>query len=407
MADEFIISIDIGTSKTVVMVAEEVKGKLQVKGYAENPSLGVDKGLITDIDLVSKVIKKTMKEVGESCDRNLSNANVSINISDACLSVINHSSPLRIKGKITKNKVISAIELASAVTIPANNAELHSVVNDFIINDGSPDSLVTHQPIGMEAQTLKANMHIVSVSERNVENVMRGISTSDLGAKQIVLDSMAISEAYISKEEKENGVCLVDIGAGVSNFSIFIKGGLAYSAIVPLGGNKITEDIAYAFDTSLEQAESLKIEHGHVQVSLPKEDKLIEFFQNHNSQERYLSSYDLIEVVKKSYSKLFSDIRKEINSKKYNLKAGFVLTGGASKIPGCAELFMKSTSTKTKLGRVNENRITGNVAIISNPIYASALGLLLYEGNESYLEVVQLSEKTGLLDKIKGKFREF
>jgi len=138
MADEFIISIDIGTSKTVVMVAEEVKGKLQVKDYAKNPSLGVDKGLITDIDLVSKVIKKTMKEVGESCDRNLSNANVSINISDACLSVINHSSPLRIKGKITKNKVISAIELASAVTIPANNEELHSVVNDFIINDGRP-----------------------------------------------------------------------------------------------------------------------------------------------------------------------------------------------------------------------------------------------------------------------------
>jgi len=137
----------------------------------------------------------------------------------------------------------------------------------------------------------------------------------------------------------------------------------------------------------------LKIEHGHVRVNLPKEDKLIEFFQNHNSQERYLSSYDLIEVVKKSYSKLFSDIRKEINNKKYNLKAGFVLTGGASKIPGCAELFMKSTSTKTKLGRVNENRITGNVAIISNPIYASALGLLLYEGNESYLEVVQSQKR--------------
>ncbi|HIG88459.1 MAG TPA: cell division protein FtsA [Candidatus Thioglobus sp.] len=408
MADEWIVSIDIGSSKIAVVVAEEKLDRLHVIGYTQANSSGVEKGLITNPDLVSSVIKKIINKVGESCDKNLDNSNASINISDNRLTVTNHSSRVLTKGsgKITQKKMSEAIETSSAVLGIANNEVLHSVVNNFIINEDTPDSLITNQPIGMQARTIRANMHIVSVAERNVDSVIQSVSNSGLGVAQVVLDSMAISEAYITEEEKEDGVCLVDIGAGVTNFSIFKNGGITHSAVIQLGGENITKDIVYAFGTSFEEAEDLKIKHGHVKNNLLTEEKLIQFSQGPNSQECYLSNYDLIEAIKKSYLKLFASVKKDINKQaKCRLKAGFVLTGGASKIPGCAEFFMKSSRTKTKLGRVNEQKITGNVNMISDSTYASALGLLLYEADESHLEVVQSQENLGISRWIKGKLK--
>ncbi len=410
MADEWFVSIDIGSSKIAVVIAEEKADKLYVKGYATNKSSGVDKGLITNTDKVSKVIKKTIKEVGQKCDINPTNANVVVNISDNNLSTINHASRIKVRGSVSQKDVDSAKEASSVVVVPAINEILHSIVNNFETDDG----LITAQPIGIKSQTLTASMHMVSVSKHSIDKVRESISKSELGATEIVLDSLAVSEAYIADEEKESGVCLIDIGAGVSNFSIFKDGGIVYSGIVNSGGEEVTKDIANAFNIPFDIAEELKKEHGRAQIKLPMEDKLIKFSKKNNSQENYLSSFDLIEVIEKSYLNLFSLIKRDINNiridkkkKKYRLDKGFVLTGGGSKIADCAELFFKSSRTKTKLAQVNENKITGNVSMISNPIYATSLGLLLYEEDESYAEVGQSSINQGFLGKIRSIKEKF
>jgi cell division protein FtsA len=408
--NNFLVSVDIGSSKIVILLAEEINGRLEVFGHAKGESAGVKKGLIVDVEQASQAIKRVAEDAYLSCNTDFHN--VSVNISDPHLTVINREGQIKVSGnKITEQDIESAIKTARAVPTPANKQVINSVSNRYTL-DKDPithQGDVVEQPIGQEAETLEVSMHIVTVSNQYVNVIDQSIRKSNLGLSNIVLNSMASSEPYITQFEKVNGICLIDIGSGVSNLSVFTHGGITYSSVIQEGGDQITEDIAYAFNTSFDEAERLKIDYGNAQVKSIREDKLIKFQQidDHKDHNHYLSHQSLIEVIEQSYLELFSHIRKNLEGQNlYSrsvIKSGFVLTGGATKIVGCDELLLSCFKIRTKFGRVNPDRITAERSIL-DPVYACALGLLLYEPDESNLRGVQLDNVRNIFGKIKQLF---
>jgi len=408
--NNFLVSVDIGSSKIVVLLAEEINGRLEVFGHAKGDSSGVKKGLIVDVEQASQAIKKVAEDAYLSCNTDFHN--VSVNISDPHLTIINRAGQTFVPtDEVSENDAESAIKNACGIPTPANKQVINSVVNHFTL-DKDP---ITHQgtnvkhPVGQIATNLEVSMHIVTVSNQCVNAIDQSIRKSDLGLSNIVLNSMASSEPYITQVEKDNGVCLIDIGSGVTNLSVFTYGGITYSAVIQVGGDQITEDIAHAFTTSFEEAERLKIDHGNAQVKSIREDKLIKFQQidDHKDQNHYLSHQSLIEVIEQSYLELFSIIRQSLKSQQLyrSLKSGFVLTGGACKISDCDELLLSCFRIRTKFGRVNTDKITTKKVQfeenLKDPVYACALGLLLFDPNEADFREEQSNKQRNFLGKIK------
>ena len=420
MADSnFIVSVDIGSRKIVVLLADEENGKFTVTGHAIGDSAGVKKGVIVDADQASQAIKKVAEVACLSCDIK-SIFNISTNISDPHLTVINRSGSTYIPTKEIRDKDIEiSVKNACGIPTPTNKQVISSVINHFTLDKDSDThpGVVTKHPIGQTATNLEVNMHIVTVSNQCVNAIEQSIRGSGFGLNNIVLNSMASSEIHITQDEKDSGVCLVDIGAGVTNLSVFTKGGITYSAVIQNGGDQITQDISDAFDTSFEEAERLKLKYGNAQVKSIREDKLVPFQQidddDPDQSERYLSQQSLVEVIEQSYSTIFSSIKKVLQSQKLDrsLKSGFVLTGGATAIKGCDMLMLSCVSVRTKLGRVNFDKITTKKVHFESilkdsskyPSYACALGLLLFEPNESDFNFrgKQTNKQTSILSKIR------
>jgi len=405
--NDLVASVDIGTSKVAVIIAEPEDGVMRVLGHGISESVGVKKGSITDPNLVSIAIKKATKQAHDNCNVDIYHVNV--NISDPHLTVTNREGSINILGqKITKNDVVSAITTASATPTPTNKQVLESIPNRFTI-DQNLEMVRVDKPIGLEAKVLGAQIHIVSVSNQSVSNVQKSIENSNLGIDRIILDSMSNSELFISQDDKDNGICVVDVGAGVTNLSVFTSGGITYNGIVQMAGNDITESIAYAFDTTFEEAERLKIDHGSSQINYSVKERLVRFKQADGREYRYLSNYSLIEVIEQSYEQLFSTIKKNLKAHKLDraLKSGFILTGGSSLLKGFGDSFRNSFKIRTKLGIADKDKIRGQDKIITNPRYSAAMGLVLYSNDESYFEEVQTTQETNIMDKLKAKLSNF
>ncbi|SMN13196.1 Cell division protein FtsA [Bathymodiolus heckerae thiotrophic gill symbiont] len=414
MADEnFLASIDIGSSKIVIFLAEEKNGKLEIFGHARGSSAGINKGEIIDIEEVAAAIKRVKKKAILSCDTKFDN--VSVNISDPNLTVINASPNIHISGKVKQSDVNTVVQTAQSKIPP--NQQLISKVTQCCTLDKDPvtnQGIIVKQPIGEKAQNLEISMHIVTASNQCVEEIDNSLKQSELGLFNIVPNSMASSEPYLTKDEKDKGVCLVDIGSGVTDFSVFNKEGILYSSSVPSGAGQATRDIMDAFNTSFEEAERLKIEYGWVQAKAITEDKLISFKQIDDSNYYYLSYESLTEVIEDFYLELFSLIRTKLKQQNLyrSLNAGFVLVGGGAKIKGCDILMRGCFKKKAKIGRVNTDLIGVNISVVSSnddllaPEYACALGLLLFKPDKFDSEQ-QLSNAKGIFGKIKRQRARF
>lgn len=410
MADNnFIVSIDIGSSKIAILLAEEAGGRLEIFGHAIGDSAGVKKGIIVDVELAANAIKQVAQAAYLSCNTHFHN--VSVNISDPHLSAISRAGQIFVAAdKITQQDVDAAIKTARAVPISANKQVISSVANSYTL-DRDPvthQGVMVQQPIGQQATTLEVGMHIVTVSNQCVDSVEQSIRQSDLGLSNIVLNAMASSEVYITQDEKDNGVCLIDMGAGAMNISVFTQGGITHNAVIQMGGNYITEAIMNAFDTSFEEAERLKLDYGNAQAKSIIQDKLLKFQQINDIKTvyHYLSHQSLLEVIENAYLTLFSLIKDDLKKQKLyrGLKSGLVLTGGASKIKDCDLLLLSCFKIRSKLGSVNLDKITAERNLL-DPVYGCALGLLLFEPDNIDLQNSQSGNDRNLLGKIKQQFK--
>ena len=389
-------SIDIGTEKIALLVADkEDDGHLRIIAHNVCPSAGVIKGSLRSIDSLSRAANKLIDQTFESFS--LGFDRVSVNISDTHLTCTDGKGKVSINEAVTLKDLDSVLESAMAMSTPTNKEKLHRIKKKFTINE----TVIVDNPLEMEAEVLESKVHIVTVSSSSVRNIENCIKQCDLQLDKIVLNPLAKSQALLSKEEKDDGVLLVDIGAGVTSYSIFHEEGIVRSGVIPMGGDEVTQDIAYAFDTSLEEAKRLKENYGFAKSISPSDDKFIDFFQNEG--ERQLSSLELSEVIENSYREIFTLLKNEL--KHHNLegiiKSGLVLCGGGSEVQSIVELARDFFSRRVKIGQIQRSRISGLETILTDYKYAGAIGLLLYEGDLSKAEFVESDNGKGVIDKLK------
>lgn len=406
----YIVSIDIGSSKIVILLADKEGGVLKISGYAQGDSIGVKKGDIIDVEEVANAIKKVKEKFRLSCKDKFDS--VVVNISDPSLKVFNFNPHRHVNSKVKKEDVEELIKTAEAVKIKENERHISSIAHHYILDKDpyTQQGVVVKRPIGEEAETLEANVHTVIASKQLAKNIENSTELNGIKVLNFVPSSEASSEPYLTQDEKDSGICLVDIGSGVMDLSVFKDGSIFYSTTIQMGTDQVTDDIANAFNTSFQEAERLKLRYGQAQVKAIVEDKLIQFQQIDNSEYYYLSHESLTEVIEASYLKLFALIRKQLNDEKLyrSLKAGFVLVGGGVKIKRCKDLMFSCYKKRVKIGHVNTDLICIHPNFVSSkynllePEYACALGLLLSKGNESGLKKQQSSNREGFLSKIKG-----
>ena len=397
--NHFVASIDIGTEKIALLVAErEDDDHLRIIGHNVCPSKGVRRGSIFSIDSLSREISKLIKKTEESFGISL--ALFRVNISDTHLTCIDG------KGKVPVNEFVSSedldavLESAMAISTPTNKEKLHIIKKKFTINE----TVVVDDPIDMEAQVLESKVHIITVSSSSVRNVENCLKQSDLEVDKIVLNSVAKSQALLTQEDKNSGVCLLDIGAGVTSYSVFKEEGIIQSGIIAMGGDEVTQSIAYAFDTSLEEAKRLKESYGVAKTLPQSDDKFIDFTQANSKEERQLSSLDLSAVIEESYREIFEELKNELKHRNLDsiIKSGFVLSGGGSEIDSIEELVRDCFSKRVKLGKIQRSRISGLEAILTDYRYTGSIGLLLHEGDLNKAKFIVSNGNKGVMGKLKN-----
>ena len=396
--DNYIASIDIGTDKIALLAAEkDFDNQLRIIGYNICASDGVKKGVIFSIDSLSRVIKKLIEETNKSF--NLTPGLFRVNISDTHLTCTDQNGHVSVNEVVTRDDVDAVLKSAMAMSTPSNKEKLHRIKKKFTINE----SVVVDNPLEMEAEFLESKVHIVTVSSASVRNIENCLKQSDLQVDKIVLTSIAKSHAILTQEEKDNGVCLVDIGAGVTSFSVFNEEGILQSGVISMGGNEVTQEIALAFDTSIEEAKRLKEFYGVAKSSAIKEEKLIDFTQATNKEEHQLSSLQLSEVIEEAYTEILLALKNEL--KHHNLdtiiKSGFVLCGGGAQVISCEELVRDFFNRRAKIGTIPRSRIFGLDNILTDFRYTGSIGLLLHEDDFRKDVDVISNENNGVMGKLK------
>jgi cell division protein FtsA len=401
--NNFVASIDIGTEKIALLAADiEDAGHLRIIAHNFCSSDGVKKGSLSSIDslarVITKLIEKTKKDFGYKVEL------ARINISDTHLTCTDGKGKVSIDEAVTSQDLDSVLESAMAMSTPTNKEKLHIIKKKFTINENE----VVDNPIEMEAEVLESKVHIVTVSSSSIRNIERCLEQSELAAEKIVLNSIAKSHALLSQEDKDSGVCLVDIGAGVTSYSVYNEEGIVRSGIIAIGGDEVTQEIAYAFDTSLEEAKRLKENYGVARSATLNEDKFIHFTQN--KEEHQLSSLELSEVIEEAYREIFKLLNNEL--KHHNLfgviKSGFVLCGGGAQINSIVELVRDFFSKRVKIGQIQRDRISGLETILTDYKFTGAIGLLLHEEDLNTNELATSKTDRNVIDKLKkvivGKF---
>ena len=396
--DNYIASIDIGTDKIALLAAEkDFDNRLRIIGHNICASDGVRKGVIFSIDSLSRVITKLIKETNKSFD--LTPGLFRVNISDTHLTCTDGKGKVSVNEVVTRDDLDAVLASAMAMSTPSNKEKLHIIKKKFTINE----SVVVDNPLEMEAEVLESKVHIVTVSSASVRNIENCLKQSDLQVDKIVLTSIAKSHAILTQEEKDNGVCIVDIGAGVTSFSVFDEEGIVRSGVISMGGDEVTQEIAFAFDTSFEEAKRLKEFYGVAKSSALKEEKLIDFTQATNKEEHQLSSLQLSEVIEEAYTEILLALKNEL--KHHNLdtiiKSGFVLCGGGAQVISCEELVRDFFTRRAKIGTIHRSRISGLDNILTDFRYTGSIGLLLHEDDFGKDIDVISNGNNGVMGKLK------
>lgn len=401
--NDYIASIDIGTDKIAVLVAEkEDDDRLRIIGYNICPSDGVRKGSISAINSLSRAISKAVDQTQKSFDLEI--GLVRVNLSDTHLTCIDGNGKIKINEVVTSDDIDKVLESASAITTPTNKEKLHTFKKRFIING---DHIVDN-PEDMKAEVLESKVHIVTVSSASVRNIENCLKQCDLMVDRIVLDPIANSEAILTQEEKDGGVCLIDFGAGVTSYSVFQEEGIVRSGIISMGGDDVTQEVAFAFNTSLEEAKRLKEDYGYAKSSAIKGEQFVEFVQA-TKDSHYLSSFQLSEVIEEAYIDILSTLKNELrhHNLEANIKSGFVLCGGGAQALGCEELVRTFFTRRVKIGVVQRDRVSGLETILMDYRYASSIGLLLHQEDLPQMDFIMSKGRNGVMGKIKKVLLNF
>jgi cell division protein FtsA len=398
-----IVGLDIGTSKIVAIVAEITgEGRMAIIGLGQSPSRGLKKGVVVNIESTVTAIQRALEEAELMADCKI--RDVITGIAGSHIKSFNSHGMVAIKDKeVTQADVERVIETAKAVNIPMDQQILHVLTQEFII-DGQED---VREPLGMSGVRLEVKVHIVTGAVSAAQNIMKCVRRCGLETRDLILQPLASAMAVLSEDEKDLGVCLIDIGGGTTDIAVFIQGAIRHTAVIPIAGDQITSDIAHALRTSTKDAEDIKISHGVALRQLANPSEMVEVPGVGERGPRQLSRQTLAEVIEPRVEELYALIQAELRRSGFEelLSSGIVLTGGSSVMRGMLELGEEVFHMPVRLGV--PQYVGGLAEVVKNPRYSTCLGLLLAgfeQHNRNHLVRMQTSGLKQILERMKQWF---
>jgi len=374
--DEIVVGLDIGSGKVCTVVGELGEDdQIEIIGIGTAPSLGIRKGVIIDLDQAIQSVKESIESAERMAGIRINSAFVSI--AGSHITSVNSKGVIAISGEspeITENDIEKGIEAAKAGIVSSEKELIHTLSREFIVDGQSGIS----DPLGMSGARLECKVHIITGSITAVQNLVKCVEEAGLDIEEIIFGTLASSNAILSNAEKELGILLIDIGAGTTGIAIFVEGGLAYSAVLPVGGVQITNDLAVGLRTSIEEAEKIKISYGSTVENGASPEKLVEISSINGKEKHDVSKKYLVEIIEPRVSEIFNFVGMEVKkSGCYNMiPGGIVITGGSSLLPGISEVAEQVLNLPSRLGRPHYE---GELAdMINDPSYSEAIGLLSF-----------------------------
>jgi cell division protein FtsA len=398
---KLIVGLDIGTSKIVTIVGEvSPNGTIKVVGVGSHPSRGIKKGVVVNIESTVQSIQRAIEEAELMAGCQIHS--VYAGIAGSHIRSMNSHGIVAIKDReVEQSDIERVLDAAKAVAIPADQRILHVLPQEYVIDlqEG------IKEPIGMAGVRLEAKVHMVSGALNAAQNIEKCVQRCGLEIDDIILEQLASSYAVLTDDEKELGVCMVDIGGGTTDIAIFTEGAIRHTAVIPIAGDQVTNDIAMALRTPTQHAEEIKIKYACALTQLAGADELIKVPSVGERAPRNLSRQALAEVVEPRYEELFTLIQAELRRSGFEdmIAAGIVLTGGTSMMEGVVELAEEIFHVPVRLAK--PHGVEGLTDVVANPIYATSVGLLIYGAKHQLGELVfakKEDDPIGFLARVKN-----
>ncbi len=397
-----IVGLDIGTSKVAAIVSELTPmGEIEIIGIGVSPSRGLKKGVVVNLESTVQAIRSAVEEAELMAGCEIKS--VFAGIAGSHIRSLNSHGVVAIKDKeVSQYDINRVIDSARAVAIPADQKILHILPQEFVIDlqDG------IKEPIGMSGIRLEAKVHMVTGSVSAAQNIIKCIRRCDLEVSDIVLEQLASCTAVLTEDEKELGVCLIDIGGGTTDIAIFTEGAIKHTSVIPIAGDQVTNDIAVALRTPTQHAEQIKIQHACALSQLAEADEMIDVPSIGDRESRTIMKQNLTEIIAPRYEELLFLVQAELRRSGFEdlIPAGIVISGGSSKASGLVELAEEIFHMPVRLG--GPHNVSGLTDVVSNPIYSTGVGLVMYgkDYQQEYSVEGHGDLNEGLFEKMKNWF---
>lgn len=404
--ERYVIGLDIGTSKVCTVVGEMLDdGGLDVIGLGVAESKGLKRGVVVNLEAAVDSIKKSIEEAELMAGVEI--GSVHLGISGPHIKGFNSRGVVAVAGKnreITRDDVRRAIDAARAVSLPTGREILHVLPQDFVVDE--QDGIGA--PVGMTGARLEVNVHIVTGSVTSTQNLIACVNRAGVEVAETVIGQLAASEAVITPDEKELGVAMLDIGGGTADLAIFERGSLWHTAVIAVGGDHFTNDIAVGLRTPIPDAEKIKRRAGCALSAMVEEDETIEVASVGGRRPRVMARRILSEILQPRAEEIFHLVWDEISKAGYekSLNSGLVLTGGGALLDGMSEIAAQIFDLPIRRGL--PAGVGGMADHVSNPAYASAVGLVVYAHRNRGPEMVRGgSALTRMVGRLRTVFKEF
>jgi cell division protein FtsA len=400
-----IVGLDVGTTKTCAVVAEMTDAGIDIIGIGSHPSEGLRKGVVVNIENTVDAIKNAVDEAEHMSGCEISS--VHVGIAGGHIKGQNSLGIVAVKGReVDEDDVRRAIEASKAIAIPLDREILHTLPQNYVVDDQNG----IRDPIGMSGVRLEAKVHIVTGASASVQNIVKSVNRVGLDIVDIVLEQLASSEAVLSADEKDLGVVLLDIGGGTTDIAVFSDGSIKHTAVIPVGGNFITSDIATGLRTPLTEAEKIKIKYGCAFSPMIPKNEIIEVPSVGGREPREVTRQILGRIIEPRTEEILNMSYKEVVKSGYEdiLAAGVVLTGGTSIMAGVTELAEHVFNMPARRGC--PTGIGGLTDVVNSPMYATGVGLVLYGSknvSKDALKSFEMNIFGKTLHRIKKWFLEF
>lgn len=401
---QMIVGLDIGTSKVVALVGEVgTDGGVEIIGIGSHPSRGLKKGVVVNIESTVQSIQRAVEEAELMAGCQIHS--VYVGIAGSHIQSMNSHGIVAIReGEVAAHDLDRVIDAAAAVAIPADQKVLHILPQEYIIDSQEG----VKEPLGMSGVRLEAKVHLVTCANNAMQNIEKCVQRCGLEVEDVILEQLASSYSVLTDDERELGVCIVDIGGGTTDIAIFTDGAIQHTGVIPIAGDQVTNDIAMALRTPTQYADEIKIKYACALTQLTSPQETIKVPSVGDRAPRDLSRQSLAEVVEPRYEELFTLVLAEIRRSGFEdlIPAGIVLTGGTAKMEGAVDLAEEIFHMPVRLG--SPCNVSGLQDIVRNPIYATGVGLLHYGAQSNVTDSGRRGgrdDNNSVFDRLKGWFK--